>query len=203
MSFILPELGFKFDALEPHIDARTMEIHYSGYHAKYAQKFNEALENTELNTKTEKDLFGEISKHNDDIRNNGGGFYNHKLFWTLLSPEPQRIRDRKLSDSINKYFGSFNEFKNEFSSMAAEINGSGWVWLIQMNDNELVITTTPNQDNPLMDVVLIRGTPILCLDVWEHAYYLKFQNRKTEYIDTFWNIINWKKVEELYNQLNV
>jgi Fe-Mn family superoxide dismutase len=199
MSFILPELGFKYDALEPYIDARTMEIHYSRHHAEYTDKFNAALENTELMAKTEKALFGEISKHSNTVRSNGGGFYNHKLFWKFLSPEYQKIRDKNLSDAITKFFGSYSEFKHEFSSMAANLFGSGWVWLVKMDNSELVITTTSNQDNPLMDVVTVRGSPILCLDVWEHAYYLQYQDRRTDYIEAFWNIINWNQVAELYN----
>ena len=194
------DLPYAFDALEPYIDARTMEIHYSDHHAQYVKKFNASLENTDLNAKTEKELFGGISKYNDDIRNNGGGFFNHKLFWKMLSPESQKIRDRNLSGAINKYFGSFREFKNEFTSAASGPFGSGWVWLVKMNDNELVITTTSNQDNPLMDIAPVRGAPILCLGIWEHAYYLKYQNRRAEYIEAFWNITNWQKVAELFNK---
>lgn len=200
MSFILPELSFNYDALEPYIDAKTMEIHHSKHHAAYTTKFNAALENTDLEEKTPAAIFAEVSKYDDAIRNNGGGYYNHKLFWKFLSPNKQKIKDTKLNDAITQYFGSFDEFKTEFSETAANQFGSGWAWLIKKDSGELIITSTSNQDNPLMDMVKINGTPILCLDVWEHAYYLKYQNKRADYIDAFWNVVNWEHVTELYNQ---
>lgn len=200
MSFILPDLSFKYDALEPYIDAKTMEIHHSKHHAGYTKKFNTAVENTELENMTPVEIFSEISKHGDAVRNNGGGYYNHKLFWNFLSSEKQEISDKNLSDNLNKYFGSFDQFKSEFSDAAANQFGSGWAWLIKKDDGELIVTSTPNQDNPLMDIADIKGTPILCLDVWEHAYYLKYQNKRADYIDAFWNVVNWKHVSEIFNQ---
>jgi len=199
MAFILPELEYGYDALEPHIDASTMEIHHMKHHAAYLKKFNEAIENTELEKMKPSDIFAEISKHPDEVRNYGGGFFNHSLFWKILSPEPGEDIDVRLADAIAKYFGTIEKFRHEFSNVATTHFGSGWTWLIKKRDNELIITSSLNQDNPLMDTSPIRGMPILCLDLWEHAYYLKYQNKKNEYIDAFWNIVNWKKVSELYN----
>lgn len=199
MAFKLPELGFEYDALEPHIDAKTMETHHSKHHAAYLKKFNAAIENTELDQKTPATIFSKVSAYSEPIRNNGGGFYNHALFWQFLTPQQNETLDPKLADAINQYFGTFEKFKEEFSDAAAKQFGSGWAWLVKKSNKELVITSTPNQDNPLMDINPVKGTPILCLDVWEHAYYLKYQNRRPDYIKAFWNVVNWRKVAELYN----
>lgn len=199
MAFKLPKLGFEYDALEPYIDAETMELHHTKHHASYLQKFNAAIENTELEVKTPSSIFAEISKHDQAVRNNGGGFFNHSLFWQLLTPnQPQKI-DVKLADSITRFFGTLDNMKEEFSNAASSRFGSGWAWLVKKNNGELVVTSTPNQDNPLMDINPIKGTPILCLDVWEHAYYLKYRNKRPDYIEAFWNIVDWDKVAELHN----
>ncbi len=199
MSFKLPELDFDYNALEPYIDARTMEIHHTKHHASYLKKFNEAIENTELEQKTPSAIFAEISKHSDAIRNNGGGFFNHALFWQCLTPKSQDIKDTKLSDAVTKYFGTLEKLKEEFSNAASSQFGSGWAWLVLKNNGELIVTSSPNQDNPLMDIAPIKGTPLLCLDVWEHAYYLKYQNSRPDYIKAFWNVVSWEKVAERYS----
>ena len=199
MAFKLPELTFDYDALEPHIDAKTMEIHYSKHHATYLKKFNAAIENTALENMTPKAIFAEISKHSVAIRNNGGGFFNHALFWQFLTPHSHEKLEVNLADAINKYFGTLDKLKDGLSTAAANQFGSGWAWLVKKDNGELVVTSTPNQDNPLMDINPIKGTPILCIDVWEHAYYLKYQNKRPDYIKAFWNVVNWNKVAELYN----
>lgn len=199
MAFTLPELGFRYNALEPYIDAETMEIHHTKHHAAYLKKFNAAIKGTELDDKTPTAIFAEISKHSDAVRNNGGGFFNHALFWQMLTPDLQEKLDVNLFDAITKYFGTLDKLKEEFSNAAASQFGSGWAWLIKKSNGELVVTSTPNQDNPLMDIAPIKGTPILCLDVWEHAYYLKYQNKRPEYIKAFWKVVNWDKVAELFN----
>jgi Fe-Mn family superoxide dismutase len=200
MAFTLPELNFDYNALEPFIDAQTMEIHHTKHHATYLKKFNAAIESTELENKTPKEIFAEISEHNDAVRNNGGGFFNHALFWQCLTPNQTKNFDRNLSDSINKYFGTLEKFKEEFSKAAASQFGSGWTWLVLKNNGELVITSSANQDNPLMDIAPIKGIPLLCLDVWEHAYYLKYQNKRPDYIQAFWNVVNWENVAERFNK---
>jgi superoxide dismutase, Fe-Mn family len=202
MAFKLPELGFEYNALEPYLDARTMEIHHTKHHAAYLKKFNAAIENTVLEHKTPASIFAEISKHSDAVRNNGGGFFNHALFWQMLTPNSHEILDVNLADAINKYFGTLDKLKEEFSNAAATQFGSGWAWLVKKSNGELVVTSTPNQDNPLMDLAPIKGNPILCLDVWEHAYYLNYQNKRPEYINAFWNVVNWDKVSELFNKEN-
>jgi Fe-Mn family superoxide dismutase len=198
MAFTLPELDFDYNALQPHIDGRTMEIHHTKHHAGYLKKFNAAIENTPLENKTPKSIFAEISKHSDAVRNNGGGFFNHALFWQCLTPDQPAELDKNLSDAINKYFGTLEKFKEEFSDAAATQFGSGWAWLVLKNNGELVVTSSPNQDNPLMDISPIKGIPLLCLDVWEHAYYLNYQNKRPEYINAFWNVVNWENVAERY-----
>lgn len=200
MAFKLPELGFEYNALEPHIDAETMEIHHTKHHAAYLKKFNAAIENTKLESRTPAAIFDEISKYNDAIRNNGGGFFNHALFWQILTPHSQEKLDVSLADAITKYFGTLEKLKEEFTDAAMGRFGSGWVWLVKKYNGELVVTSTPNQDNPLMDISPIKGIPILCLDVWEHAYYLKYQNKRPGYIKAFWNVVNWDKVADLYNR---
>jgi Fe-Mn family superoxide dismutase len=200
MPFTLPELNFDYNALEPFIDAQTMEIHHTKHHAAYLKKFNVAIENTELEDKTPKAIFAEISKHNDAVRNNGGGFFNHALFWQCLTPNQTTAFDQSLADAINKYFGTIEKFQEEFSNVAATQFGSGWAWLVLKNNGELVITSSSNQDNPLMDIAPIKGIPLLCLDVWEHAYYLKYQNKRTDYIQAFWSVVDWENVAERFNK---
>jgi Fe-Mn family superoxide dismutase len=199
MAFKLPELGFEYDALEPHIDARTMEIHYTKHHAAYLKKFNDAIEGTGLEKKRPSEIFAEVSRYPDAVRNNGGGFFNHALYWKILTPHPKTTIDVSLADAITQYFGTLDKLKEEFSGAAANHFGSGWAWLVKKDNGELLVTSLPNQDNPLMDISPVKGTPILCLDVWEHAYYLKYQNRRADYIQAFWNIVNWDHVAELYN----
>lgn len=191
--FELPKLDYAYDALEPYIDARTMEIHYTKHHAGYTNKLNNALQGTEYEGKDVEELFVNVSALPAAIRNNGGGFYNHDLFWKVMSPNGGGLPLGDLADAINKYFGSFDKFKELFSNAAATRFGSGWAWLV-VSGGELKVTSTPNQDNPLMNVADVKGTPILGLDVWEHAYYLKYQNRRPEYIAAFWNVINWEEV---------
>lgn len=194
MAFELPKLDYAYNALEPHIDARTMEIHHSKHHAAYTNNLNAALQGTENEGKKIEEILGGISKYAPVIRNNGGGFYNHNLFWTVMSPKGGGNPDGDLSDAINKTFGSFDKFKELFSNAAATRFGSGWAWLSVNEKKELVVSSSPNQDNPLMDVSDVKGTPILALDVWEHAYYLNYQNRRPDYVAAFWNVINWDEI---------
>ncbi|WP_282125375.1 superoxide dismutase [Marinifilum flexuosum] len=194
MAFELPKLAYSYDALEPHIDARTMEIHHSKHHAGYTNNLNAAIAGTDLEGKSIEDILANISKHSVAVRNNGGGFYNHDLFWKVMSPNGGGKPVGDLLTAIEKDFGSFDAFKEEFSKAAATRFGSGWAWLVKQADGKLVVTSTANQDNPLMDVADVKGTPILGLDVWEHAYYLKFQNRRPDYISVFWEVINWEEV---------
>jgi Fe-Mn family superoxide dismutase len=190
--FELPALPYSFDALEPHIDARTMEIHHGKHHAGYVAKLNAAVEGTDLEGKTLDELMVNASA-NTAVRNNGGGHWNHTLFWQVMSPNGGGEPTGELADAINSAFGSFEDFKTKFSDAAATRFGSGWAWLVK-TDSGLVVSSTPNQDNPLMDVAEVKGTPILGLDVWEHAYYLNYQNRRPDYIGAFWNVINWEEV---------
>ena len=197
MKFELPTLNYAYDALEPNIDARTMEIHHSKHHNGYTNKLNNAISGTDLEGKT----IEEICKSDNlspAVRNNGGGYYNHCLFWELLSPNGGGNPDGAIADAIINQFGSFDNFKEEFSKSAATRFGSGWAWLC-VKDGGLCVCSTANQDNPLMNDSC-GGTPILCLDVWEHAYYLNYQNRRPDYINAFFNLINWNKVNELYTQ---
>lgn len=198
MNYKLPELPYAYNALAPHIDAETMEIHHTKHHQGYTNKLNAALEEAGLTDNDLESLFGKISKLSSAIRNNGGGYYNHNLFWTVLSPNGGGKPDGDLADAITKKFGSLEAFKEEFNNAAATRFGSGWAWLIVDQNNELKITSTANQDNPLMDVAADKGTPILGLDVWEHAYYLNYQNKRPEYIGAFWNIVNWEEVEKRF-----
>lgn len=193
MAFELPKLDYDYAALEPHIDARTMEIHHTKHHAGYTTKLNDAIAGTALEGKSIEEILAGISTSSTAVRNNGGGFYNHKLFWKIMGPNGGGQPSGDLADAINKNFGSFDKFKEEFSNAAATRFGSGWAWLIKTSGG-LKIVSTPNQDNPLMDIAEVKGTPILGLDVWEHAYYLKYQNRRPEYISAFWNVINWDEV---------
>ena len=197
--FELPSLPYGFDALEPHIDARTMEIHHGKHHAGYVANLNKALEGTELEGKSLDELLKDISKYPVAVRNNGGGHYNHSLFWTVMSPNKGGNPSGELAEAINSTFGSFDSFKEKFSTAAATRFGSGWAWLVVAN-GKLAVTSTPNQDNPLMDVAEVKGTPILGLDVWEHAYYLHYQNKRPDYISAFWNVVNWDEVAKRYNE---
>ncbi|HSZ71797.1 MAG TPA: superoxide dismutase [Cytophagaceae bacterium] len=197
MAFELPALPYATNALEPNIDQATMEIHHGKHHNAYVTNLNKALEGSDWASKSLEDLLKNISKTSAAIRNNGGGHYNHSLFWTLLSPSGGGAPTGAVADAITKAFGTFDKFKEEFANAGATRFGSGWAWLIVKEDGSLAITSTPNQDNPLMDVAEVKGTPILGLDVWEHAYYLKYQNRRPDYIAAFWNVVNWTKVNEL------
>ncbi len=199
MAFELPKLDYDYKALEPYIDAQTMEIHHTKHHGGYTAKLNDAIKGTELEGKALEDIFRKISRYSVAVRNNGGGFYNHSLFWKILSPKGGGEPQGDLLNAINKSFGSFENFRNEFSNTAAGIFGSGWAWLIKTNDG-LKVTSTPNQDNPLMDLATVKGTPVLGLDVWEHAYYLKYQNRRPEYISAFWNIVYWEEVAKRFSR---
>ncbi|HIP48865.1 MAG TPA: superoxide dismutase [Lutibacter sp.] len=197
MSFKLPNLPYDYDALEPHFDAMTMEIHHTKHHAGYTSKLNAAIEGTSLENTSIETILKNISKQNAAVRNNGGGFFNHSLFWTVLSPNGGGKPTGKLAEAIDASFGSLDAFKEEFNNAAATRFGSGWAWLC-VEDGKLSVCSTPNQDNPLMDDVDCSGTPIIGLDVWEHAYYLKFQNRRPDYIQAFWSIINWDEVSKRY-----
>ncbi len=197
MSFQLPDLPYAHDALEPNIDAKTMEIHHGKHHAGYTTKLNGAVEGTEMEGKSIEDL---LANHSDNggIRNNGGGYYNHNLFWTVMSPNGGGEPSGELADAINSAYGSFNKFKEEFSNAAATRFGSGWAWLCVHSGGKVEVCSSPNQDNPLMPNVGCGGTPILGLDVWEHAYYLNYQNRRPDYISAFFNVINWEEVSKRY-----
>ncbi len=194
MAFQLPALPYANNALEPHFDAQTMEIHHDRHHAAYVNNLNAALENhADLQNLSIEELMATISEQSTAIRNNGGGHYNHSMFWKLLSPNGGGEPKGALAEAINTYFGSFEKFKDEFSRAGTTRFGSGWAWLV-VASGKLVISSTPNQDNPLMDVADVKGIPILALDVWEHAYYLKYQNKRPDYIAAFWNLVNWEEV---------
>ncbi len=197
--FELPQLPYAYDALEPYIDKLTMEIHHSKHHNAYVTNLNKAVDGTENEGKTLEEMFANISKLPVAIRNNGGGHWNHSLFWSLMKQNGGGNPTGKVADAINSAFGDFDEFKNKFSTAATTRFGSGWAWLL-FQDKKLVISSSPNQDNPLMDVAEVKGKPILGLDVWEHAYYLKYQNRRPEYIENWWNVVNWDKVNELFSK---
>jgi Fe-Mn family superoxide dismutase len=194
-----PALPYAYDALEPYIDARTMEVHYDKHHRAYFNNFVNAIKGTALeNTPIEK-IFAEVSKAGDAVRNNGGGYYNHVIFWENMG-KGSSGPSAELSAAITKAFGSFDKFKEAFSNAAKTRFGSGWAWLYLTPGRNLAVGSTPNQDNPLMDVSPVKGTPLLTIDVWEHAYYLKYQNRRPEYIDAFWNVVNWDVVNERYDE---
>ncbi|ALM21311.1 manganese superoxide dismutase [Nonlabens tegetincola] len=198
MSFELPNLPYAHDALEPHIDARTMEIHHGKHHAGYTSKLNNAVEGTDLEGKSIENILSNLDMSNTAVRNNGGGFYNHRLFWEVMSPNGGGNPDGELATAINESFGSFEDFKNKFSDAAKGQFGSGWAWLCVHEGGKLEVCGTPNQDNPLMPEVGCGGTPILGLDVWEHAYYLNYQNRRPDYVEAFFNVINWTEVSKRY-----
>jgi Fe-Mn family superoxide dismutase len=194
MSFTLPELPYDFAALEPHVDARTMEIHHGKHHAAYVNNLNAAVKGTEHEGKSLEDLMAHISKLPAAIRNNGGGHWNHSMFWEIMAPNAGGEPTGVLADKINQAFGSLEEMKKQFAQAAATRFGSGWAWLCADSNGDLFITSTPNQDNPLMDVADEKGNPLLGLDVWEHAYYLHYQNRRPDYVSAWWNVVNWKAV---------
>ena len=197
MAFELPDLRYDYNALEPYIDGRTMEIHHGKHHGGYTSKLNTAVEGSALADMSIEEILSGAGNHGAAIRNNGGGFYNHNLFWEVMGPDGGGQPEGELLKAIQKDFGSFEEFRSKFSDAAATRFGSGWAWLIKTGSG-LAVTSTPNQDNPLMDVSEVRGTPVLGLDVWEHAYYLKYQNRRPEYIEAFWNVINWAEVSNRF-----
>ena len=197
--FELPSLPYANDALEPYIDKMTMEIHHDKHHQAYVTNLNKAVEGTEMATKTLDELIMNISKYPAAVRNNGGGHWNHSLFWTLMKQNGGGEPTGALADAIKSTFGSFAEFKTQFSNAGATRFGSGWAWLVKQN-GKLVIGSTPNQDNPLMDISDLKGTPVLALDVWEHAYYLKYQNRRQEYIENWWNVINWAEASKRFSE---
>jgi len=199
--FELPKLPYAYDALEPHIDKLTMEIHHSKHHQAYVNNLNNAVAGTELEGKSLEELFASISKAPAAVRNNGGGVYNHNLFWTIMGPNGGGAPTGALADAINGAFGSFDEFKKQFSAAGATRFGSGWAWLTASN-GKLTVSSSPNQDNPLMDISEVKGYPILTLDVWEHAYYLHYQNRRPDYISSWWNVINWNEVAARFAQQN-
>ncbi|MFN0202044.1 MAG: superoxide dismutase [Bacteroidia bacterium] len=200
MAFSLPALNYAFDALEPHIDARTMEIHHDKHHAAYVNNLNAAIKDTPLDSQSIEEILANMSKHSPAVRNNGGGHWNHSFFWELMSAEGGGLPTGDLAAAIDRDFGSFDAFKTAFSTAAATRFGSGWAWLVKTAEGKLAVSSTPNQDNPLMDIAEVKGTPILGLDVWEHAYYLHYQNRRPDYVSAFFNVVNWAKVAELFAQ---
>lgn len=197
MAFTLPALPYAPDALEPHIDAQTMQIHHGKHHQAYVDNLNKAIAGTPNENKSLEEIVANAGKISPAVRNNGGGHWNHSFFWESLAKNAGGAPSGKLADAINTAFGSFDAFKEKFNNAGMTRFGSGWAWLIN-NNGKLEISSTPNQDNPLMDVAEVKGTPLLGVDVWEHAYYLKYQNRRAEYLAAFWNVVNWKKVEERY-----
>ncbi|MCW3127997.1 MAG: Superoxide dismutase [Bacteroidetes bacterium] len=198
MAFTLPPLPYANDALEPHIDAKTMEIHHDKHHAAYVNNLNAALAGTENENKSLEELLANISKLPPAVRNNGGGHWNHSFFWQVMGPKGGGTPSGALADAITAELGGFDKFKEDFAKAGATRFGSGWAWLSVGADKKLVVSSTPNQDNPLMDVADVKGTPILGVDVWEHAYYLHYQNRRPDYLTAFFNVINWSEVEKRY-----
>jgi Fe-Mn family superoxide dismutase len=198
MSFTLPTLNYNLDALEPHIDARTMEIHHGKHHQAYVTNLNNAIAGTDAENASIEDICKNISKYPMAVRNNGGGHYNHSMFWSILSPNGGGLPKGNLAEAINKVFGNFEDFKTKFNAAATTRFGSGWAWFIKNAHGELEICSTPNQDNPLMDIAEVKGFPIIGLDVWEHAYYLHYQNRRPDYINAWWNVVNWDEAEKRF-----
>ncbi len=200
MAFKLPDLPYAYDALQPHFDKRTMKIHHTKHHNGYTIKLNNAIAGTPLEKMEIEKILKKAGKYGDAVRNNGGGYYNHDLFWRILSPNGGGQPKGKIANAINDSFGSYDKFVAKFRAAAATRFGSGWAWLCTNNRGKLFVTSTPNQDNPLMDVAPKKGKPILGLDVWEHAYYLKYQNRRGDYIDAFFNVVNWSMVSRYYTK---
>ncbi len=200
MSFELPKLPYAFDALEPNIDAKTMEIHHDKHHQGYTNNLNAAIEGTDMDGKSIENILTNLDMNNKAVRNNGGGFYNHSLFWKVMSPKGGGKPSGDLAKAIDDAFGSFDAFKEKFSTAAKTQFGSGWAWLCVHKGGKVEVCSTPNQDNPLMPKTGCGGTPILGLDVWEHAYYLKYQNKRPDYVGAFWNVINWDEVSANYNK---
>lgn len=202
MSYTLPELPYAADALEPHFDSETMNIHHQRHHQAYVNNLNNALAGTEGENESLEEILRNISKYSPAVRNNGGGHYNHSLFWEILSPTPKTAPTGKLAEEIDKVFGSLDAFKEQFKQAGATQFGSGWAWLFVKYNGTIGVSSTANQDNPLMDTnVTNQGFPILGLDVWEHAYYLKYQNKRPDYIDAFWSVLDWAAVEKKYEEV--
>ena len=199
MAFTLPPLPYGYDALEPTIDAQTMTLHHSKHHQAYVDKLNEGVAEEGLDGKSLEEILGQISKVSKKVRNNGGGHWNHSFFWEIMGPNGGQPSGR-LQETINSTFGGFDQLKTKFNEAGVGQFGSGWVWLVAGADGALQVTSTPNQDNPLMDDAPVKGTPILGNDVWEHAYYLKYNNRRPEYLGAWWNVVNWAKVAEHYER---
>ena len=200
MAFELPALAYATDALEPHIDKMTMEIHHGKHHQAYVDNLNKALAGTDGENKSIEDIIKNISKYAMAVRNNGGGHFNHTLYWSIMSPNGGGAPSGELAKAIDAAFGSFDEFKKKFAEAGMTRFGSGWSWLSVATDGKLQVSSTPNQDNPLMDIAEVKGTPILGMDVWEHAYYLKYQNRRADYVAAFMNVVNWNAVSERFAQ---
>jgi Fe-Mn family superoxide dismutase len=198
MAFELPKLNYNYTDLEPHVDAKTMEIHHSKHHQAYVNNLNAAIENTDAATMSIEEIVKNISKFSPAVRNNGGGHWNHTFFWNVMSPNGGGNPTGELASKIDAQFGSFEAMKEEFNKAATTRFGSGWAWLCKKADDSLCICSTPNQDNPLMDIAECPGTPIIGLDVWEHAYYLNYQNRRPDYIAAFWNVVNWEAAADNY-----
>ncbi|MDX2174383.1 MAG: superoxide dismutase [Bacteroidota bacterium] len=198
MAFELPKLNYAFNALEPHIDAKTMEIHHDKHHQAYVTNLNNAIVGTDAEKLSIEDICKNISKYPMPVRNNGGGHFNHTLFWEIMAPNAGGVPTNEVGKAIEAELGGFEKFKADFAAAGATRFGSGWAWLCVKSDGKLCVCSTPNQDNPLMDIADCKGTPILGMDVWEHAYYLHYQNRRPDYISAFFNVINWTKVNELY-----
>jgi Fe-Mn family superoxide dismutase len=201
MAFSLPALPYAHDALEPHIDKATMEIHHGKHHQAYVDNLNKAIAGSDAENMKLEDIIKNISKYPPAVRNNGGGHFNHSLFWEVMAPNAGGQPSGELAAAINSTFGSFDEFKTKFAEAGVTRFGSGWAWLSVDGNGKLQVSSTPNQDNPLMDVAEVKGTPILGMDVWEHAYYLKYQNKRADYVAAFWNVVNWNAVAERYQKL--
>lgn len=201
MSFQLPDLSYDHDALEPYIDSKTMQIHHGKHHAGYTSKLNAAIEGTDLEGKSIEEILKNLDMSNSAVRNNGGGYYNHCLFWDIMGPNAGGLPSGDLGEAINKSFGSFENFKSKFSAAAGARFGSGWAWLCVHSNGDLEVCSAANQDNPLMPGIGCGGAPILGLDVWEHAYYLNYQNRRPDYVDAFFNVINWESVTKKYKEV--
>jgi Fe-Mn family superoxide dismutase len=199
MAFTLPELGYAYQALEPHVDARTMEIHHSKHHQAYVTNLNNAIAGTDLENLSLEEILKNLDMNNMPVRNNGGGHWNHSLFWDVINPESRGVLSGPLADAISSAFGSKEAFMEKFNAAAMSRFGSGWAWLCAHKDGSVEICSSPNQDNPLMPGVGCGGRPVLGLDVWEHAYYLHYQNRRADYVQAFWNVVNWNRVEARYN----